>query len=259
VKRLFNVDYHVHTSFSDGESDYKQVLDKAKQRGLDCIAITDHFDKYDKNKRISSITEVELFNFFKEIKSYGEKIELRVLCGIETCTDFKGNLRLSDKVIEKCDIIITSPHYVEHNLELVPGDYYNGAYWERYKEKVINMAESEGDILGHAEVYLPYETLLAPNTTTYESRRALSRSIANKYFDEEYINELAKALKKLGKAYELHCITQTPRECVVKKLVENEVLLSLGSDAHALSAVGEVSWGADMIKKYDAQSLQFIK
>lgn len=256
---LHNVDYHVHSSFSDGRPDYRQILDRAKELELGGIAITDHFDRYDADERTSSITDGELLRHFDAIRAYGDKINQKVLCGIETCTDFKGNLRLTDRVIKSCDIIITSPHYVEYDGELVPGEYYNERFWDRYKSKVLNMAKGPGDILGHCEAYLPYGKLLVPNTTTYEQRMALARSIAEKFFDEEYIKELIKAVKISGKAIELHCVTSTPRESVIKRLVESGVSLSLGSDSHSLSGVGNTAWGISMLKKFHGEALQFIK
>lgn len=249
------VDYHVHTNFSDGEGTYKEVLDRAKSLNLDCIAITDHFDRYDPKESISSITEEELIIHFCEVREYAERIDQKVICGIETCTDFKGNLRLSDTVMENCDIIITSPHYIEYDREIIPGKYFDREYWNVYKEKVINMARGDGDILGHSESYLPYGKMLITNSTTFNERQQLSRKIADKYFDRKYIEELIKGLQYSGKALELHCITQSPREWVVDLLADNDIPMSLGSDAHALSAVGVVDWGIEMLNKYDGVQL----
>jgi len=253
------VDYHIHSSFSDGEPDYRQILVRAKELKLCEIAITDHFDRYDVNERTSSITDDELLHHFDLIRAYGEKINQVVLCGIETCTDFMGNLRLSDRVYRSCDMIITSPHYVEYNGELVPGNYFDIKYWERYKEKVLNMAMGPGDILGHCEAYLPYGRLLVPDTTTYEERKVLAGHIAEKFFDDAYIKELVKAVKKSGKAIELHCVTSTPRESVIKRLVSGGAYLSLGSDSHVLSGVGNISWGINMLEKFRGEDLLFIK
>lgn len=256
---MLKIDYHMHTTFSDGEPTYKQVIDRAKELGLDCIAITDHFDPYDPNPRVNCLKEEELLKFFKQIKTYAEEVGQRVLCGLETCTDYKGNLRLSDKVIESCELIITSPHYVEYHKELIPGNYFDDCYWESYKEKLLNMAAAGGDILGHAEAYLPYRELLVPNTTDFEGRIALALKIANKYFDEKYIDELTKALKKSKKAYELHCATSTPREWVIEKLIKEDIKLSFGSDAHGLSKVGNIAWAEKMLRKFNAENQQFVK
>lgn len=251
------VDYHVHTSFSDGEASIVSVLDRAKEACLDCIAITDHFDKYDEKLRKYMITEQKLVRHFFNIRSHAEKIGVRVLCGIETCTDFQGNLRLDDMVFEMCDIIITSPHYVEYDDELVQGNYYDSRYWNKYKEKVLNMAGGSGDILGHCEGYLPLDGLLIPGRTTYEQRKDICRNISERYFDQEYIRELSSALNKSGKALELHCATQTPREAVVESLARAGVVFSIGSDAHISDAVGNTGWGTEMLEKH--QGVLFCK
>ncbi len=256
---MLKVDYHIHSSFSDGQPDYRQILDRARELHLNEIAITDHFDRYDANERTRSITDDELLHHFDAIRAYGGKINQAVLCGIETCTDFTGNLRISDRVYHSCDIIITSPHYVEYSGELVPGNYFDEGFWESYKEKVLNMAGGPGDILGHCEAYLPYGRLLIPDTTTFEQRKALAGGIAERFFDDAYINELVKAVKKSGKAVELHCITSTPRERVIKRLADGGASLSLGSDSHVLSGVGNVSWGLNMLEKFRGEALQFIK
>ena len=39
---MFLCDYHIHTNFSDGEGDCKQIIDSAKEKGYKLIAITDH-------------------------------------------------------------------------------------------------------------------------------------------------------------------------------------------------------------------------
>lgn len=254
---LLKLDYHIHSIFSDGDADFRQVLNRALELKMDAVALTDHFDKYDANERTSSITDEELMEHFNNIREYGAKIGQKVLCGIETCTDFYGNLRISDKVIENCDIIITSPHYIEYDGEIVPGRYFDDRYWECYKQKVLNMAAGPGHILGHCEAYLPYGAMLVPGTTTFEDRMKLSLSIAQKYFDDDYIAELVKMLGKSGKALELHCITSTPRGSVIKKAAEGGVSLSLGSDAHALSWVGQVKWGMDTIMNNGWESLLF--
>lgn len=253
VKTMMKADLHVHTNLSDGNPSYVQVLDRAKKIGLDCIAITDHFDKYDGNPKTRRLTAEDLTVHFSAIRSYAADIGLKVLCGIETCTDFNGNLRLDDRVTEMCDIIITSPHYVEYDSGLVPGNYYDRCYWEKYKEKVLNIAEGEGDILGHSEGYLPLGGLLVPGSTTYEDRKKICRSISEKFFDRQYINELSSALKKSGKALELHCVTQTPREAVIESCAKAGVRFSIGSDAHVLDEIGNTYWGAEMLEKYNGQ------
>lgn len=244
------MDYHIHTCFSDGEVDYKEVIDLSIEKKLRSIAITDHFDAFDKTLRNQGATDEALYEHFNKIRDYAAYKNIEVLCGIETCTDFKGDLRISDRVFELCDVIITSPHYIEFEGEIEKGQYFNPFYWEYYKEKVLNMAAGPGHILGHPEGYLPIKDMLIPGTTTYESRKAICREIAGRFFDEAYIKELGEKLKSSGKAYEIHGATQTPREWVIKALASWNVPFSIGSDAHAMNLLGANAWGLEMVQKY---------
>ena len=36
------VNLHIHTSYSDGKSEFKEVVENAKEKGYKLIAITDH-------------------------------------------------------------------------------------------------------------------------------------------------------------------------------------------------------------------------
>ncbi|WP_040213390.1 PHP domain-containing protein [Clostridium polynesiense] len=247
------IDLHVHTNFSDGQPTYMEVIDKAKELGMDCIAITDHFDNYDTSPNIRRISDGELLEFFKKIKSYAEFKEQKVLCGIETCTDFNGNLRISDEVYNASEILITSVHYVEYSGELVKGEYFNDGYWEAFKEKIINMASGKGDVQGHPEGYLPINPLIKPGTTTYEERKAISSKIASRYFQDDFLKELADSLIKSGKAYELHGATSTPRESIIKFMASKNVTFSIGSDAHILDWIGKNQRAEEMCNKYNCK------
>ena len=249
------MDLHIHTNFSDGQPTYMQVIDRAKELGIDCIAITDHFDDYDASPNIRKISDNELLDFFNNVKNYGEIKEQKVLCGIETCTDFNGNLRISDRVYNASEILITSMHYVEYEGKLIKGEYFNDGYWEAFKEKILNMASAKGDVQGHPEGYLPINPLLIPGTTTFEERQNISFKITSKYFDENFLKELSDRLLKSGKAYELHGATSTPREETIKLMASKNVTFSIGSDAHILDWIGRNSRAEEMCNKYNCKLL----
>ncbi len=244
------VDYHIHTNFSDGEVDYKTVIDLAAKKGLEAIAITDHFDKNDSNLRNQFATEEELLKHFSNIKEYAAGKPVKVFCGVETCTDFDGRLNLSERIQKICDVIITSPHYVEYDAHVEQEDYFNKAYWDAYKQKLLHMAAGKGDVLGHPEGYLPIGKFGTGNTT-YESRQKICREICERFFDRDFIDELGNRLVKSQKSYELHCATFTPRETVISRLAEKGVTFSIGSDAHAMNILGETEWAYKMVRKYN--------
>ncbi len=244
------VDYHIHTTFSDGELDYRAVIDLAGIKGLKAIAITDHYDKMDNQIKNQAVSDQMLEMQFNKIRDYAENKSLKVFCGVETGADFEGQSNLSKDAQNMCDIIITSPHYVEYDGQITEEDYFDPCYWNKYKEKLLNMAASgKGDVLGHPEGYLPIG-IFGTGKTTYESRKRLCREISKRFFDSDFIDELGNQLLKSEMAYELHCATNTPRETVIKQLADKGVTFSVGSDAHAGNRLGKTEWGYKMIRKY---------
>lgn len=244
------IDYHVHTTFSDGEKTPEEVISLAVSLGIEKLAITDHFDVFDPGLSGKHKTAGELFRHFDAIKSAAEGKPITVCCGVETCTDEYGSLRMDRECIAACDLIITSPHYIEGSYPFQRGEYFCDAYWQAYKKKLLLMAEGEGDVLGHPEGYLPIGPMLGEGTT-YEGRQEICRRISESYFDLPFIRELGKRLKKSGKAYELHGATNTPREWVVEALAEQGILFSSGSDAHAVNILGKNERAMELAEKYN--------
>jgi putative hydrolase len=249
------VDYHIHTDFSDGEPDYKSAIDYAVAIGMEAIAITDHYDLDDSSLRNRFITETDLEVHFINIKEYAEGKKIKVYCGIESCTDSLGKLKISEQVRELCDIIITSPHYLDYNSKVMQGDYFNKDYWNAYKKLLLHMAAGKGDVLGHPEGYLPIG-IFGTAGTTYESRQQICREISERYFNMDFIDELGEQLLRSNKAYELHCATATPREAVIQQLAGKGVRFSVGSDAHTINSIGKTDWAYHMKLKYSLEIFQ---
>lgn len=234
------IDYHVHTSFSDGEESVENVVRLAASRGITSLAITDHFDPFDPGASLKNVTHTAdaLALHFDRIRRAGVREGVEVFCGIETCTGPDGRLRLPEGVRELCDLIITSPHYVAYDGELRRGDYFADGYWEAYKRLLLAQARGEGDVLGHPEGYLPIGPMLGEGTT-YEGRKHICADICARYLDAAFVAQLADALAQSGKACELHGATGTPRESTVRALAARGVRFSPGSDAHAMNLLGQ--------------------
>ncbi|MCL6099877.1 MAG: PHP domain-containing protein [Bacteroidetes bacterium] len=65
------IDLHTHTNYSDGAYTPAQLIDKANQRGLEIISITDH----------------DSVNGIKEAKEYAKQFGIEVVPGLEISTD----------------------------------------------------------------------------------------------------------------------------------------------------------------------------
>lgn len=68
-------DLHIHSNFSDGSSSPEEIVDKAIEKGLDCICVSDHQEvegairamKYAFDKNILVIPGIEILTFSGEI------------------------------------------------------------------------------------------------------------------------------------------------------------------------------------------------
>lgn len=255
---MIRVDYHTHTNFSDGQASVQELLHAAERAGLDEVVISDHFDVMDYRPAIANLTSEQLLVHFTKIRELSTRGKLRVLCGIETQPGTRG-LKLNPKIEESCDVIITSCHYVPFCGRLEPGEYENDEYWQAYKETMLQIARSRGHILGHSEEYLPIEPLIKGQSTNYQNRRDICKAIANMYLDKRYIVQLTDALLDSGKACELHCATQSPREWVISYMADRGVAFSVGSDAHSEKSVGQVDWAYEMLHNTKARLYRLPK
>lgn len=102
-------DLHMHTNASDGKATLEEMIDAARQRGLEYIAITDH------SKRVSmagGLDAKRLRTQWDEIDRVREDIEgVEVLKGIECDILEKGGMDLPDDVLAEADWVIASVHY----------------------------------------------------------------------------------------------------------------------------------------------------
>jgi len=68
------IDLHIHTHFSDGTSEVKNVIDIAAEKGLYAISITDH----------------DCIDAYPEAIHYGEKMGVEVIPGVELSSEIDG-------------------------------------------------------------------------------------------------------------------------------------------------------------------------
>jgi DNA polymerase (family X) len=101
-------DLHVHTKRSDGSHDYKDLIEEAKKRGYEYIAITDH----SKGLGIArGLSEEKLMEEKKEIDSINKKLRgFRLLAGVEVDIRSDGRLDFSDDILRQMDIVVASIH-----------------------------------------------------------------------------------------------------------------------------------------------------
>ncbi len=101
-------DLHVHTNWSDGGHDLEGIIEAARKKGYEYIAITDHT----KGLGVAhGLDEKRLADEMKLIDKANERISgFRVLKGTEIDIRSDGSLDLPDEALSGLDIVVASIH-----------------------------------------------------------------------------------------------------------------------------------------------------
>jgi len=101
-------DLHVHTKRSDGSHDFDELIEAAKRRGYEYIAITDH----SKGLGIArGLSEERLMEEKREIEGINKKLKgFRLLAGVEVDIRSDGRMDFSDEILKEMDIVVASIH-----------------------------------------------------------------------------------------------------------------------------------------------------
>jgi len=101
-------DLHVHSKWSDGSHDFEELIQEAKKRGYEYIAITDH----SKGLGIARGLNAErLMEEKKEIDAINKRLKgFRLIVGTEVDIRSDGHMDFPDDVLREMDIVVASIH-----------------------------------------------------------------------------------------------------------------------------------------------------
>ena len=101
-------DLHMHTSYSDGANTIEEMVEGAKKRGYEYIAITDHVGALQIANAINEETLLKEIEVIRDLNSQEKGI--RILAGAEANIDLEGNLDLSENILKKLDVVVGGIH-----------------------------------------------------------------------------------------------------------------------------------------------------
>jgi len=215
ISSSVSCDYHIHTSWTDGKATVKEYIEAALEKGLKRIAFTEHV------RRTSS-----WFNsFIDEVKELREKNKgLVILYGIEAkALDYNGNLDATKEMLQESEIVLG----VVHRYPNRSGGYLN------FQELSYNEAAEIEFNLACATLRNPYSNVLAHPGGTFEKNFGA-------VFPEEYLKEIIEVANQQGKAIEINSCYLRDWSKFLRLCSELNPFISLGSDAHNISQLGDV-------------------
>jgi DNA polymerase (family 10) len=209
-------DLHVHSKWSDGTSPIEEIARAAQKRGYQYVAICDH----SKSLRIAhGLDESRLMKQIEEIDRVNEKLKgFQILKGTEVDILIDGKLDLSEKVLEKLDLVAAAVH--------------SGFKQEKEKmtKRIVRALENpflhilvhpSGRLLGARE---PYEfDIDEVMETAKRHEKALE---INAYFERLDLDDI-------------HC----------RKAKEMGIPLAIGTDSHHLDQMWMISLGVAVARR----------
>jgi DNA polymerase (family 10) len=209
-------DLHAHSKWSDGTSSIEEIAKAAQKRGYQYVAICDH----SKSLKIThGLDESRLMKQIEEIDRINDKQKgFQVLKGTEVDILTDGRLDLSEKILEKLDIVV-------------------GAIHSGFKQDKVKMTKRIIRALEN-----PHLHILA-----HPSGRLLG---ARDPYEVE-IEELMEAAKKYGKALEINAYFERLdlNDIHCKKAKEMGIRVGIGTDAHHLDQMWMMSLGVAVARR----------
>ncbi len=219
--------YHVHSKYSDGKSTINEVIQYAKEIGLDEIGISDHFHlSIDGLIMPTDMPVNELNEYVSEVLNYSSNIKPKVKLGLEAEFVPKTIDKL-EKVISKYpfDYIIGSSHIVNNyvidaSIDKLPKDFTKDTikqYWILIKQMAMS---NVFDIVGHLDI--PKKFGLKPTIDLTKE-----------------IDEALLAIKEADMTVEVNtsgwfqpCLEQYPAIDLLKKCKKLDIPIIVTADAH---------------------------
>ena len=209
-------DLHVHSNWSDGSHSFEELVEAAKERGYEYLAITDH----SKGLGIAGgLSSEEVLDEKKKIYALNKKLKgFSLLAGVEVDIRSDGKMDYPDEVLKELDIVIASIHSGFRQSK------------EQLTDRLVSAAKN------------PYVSVIAHPT---------GRLIGERDGYEIDMEEFLKIAKKTGTAIEINAypLRLDLNDIYTKRAKEMGIPLVISTDAHIISQFDYMVYGVSIAKR----------
>ncbi len=219
--KILRGDLHMHTNWSDGTHNIVQMVERARELGLEYIGITDHTYSLHVANGLSEVDVIQQIHEIRELQKQGTKI----FAGIEVEILKDGTLDFSDDILSNFDYVIAGIHT---NLN------QNYVDLKRRLEKALSN---------------PYVNIFAHPTSRTLGKPGVMFSDRGPYTVK--IDEIIDICKRNNVIIEFNCFPERfdIDPSYFKDIIDKGVMLSVGSDSHSTLHLNCLQFAEEAIKK----------
>ncbi|MFH1581699.1 MAG: PHP domain-containing protein [Pseudomonadota bacterium] len=201
------IDYHIHTNWTDGQHSPREIIKQAKKLGINSIAFTEHVRK-----------ESTYFkDFYKEIDELRNNEDLEIFIGIETkVVNKQGDLDISRHDYDLAEIVLGSVHRIlkDGSLVNIRDLEMKEAIQEELEYGLALVKGGKIDVLAH------------PAGMSLQGFNS---------FPTGYLEQLIRGIAKTEMAFELNpkYLNDEHLKKVIDLCVKYDPFISIGSDHHS--------------------------
>ena len=210
------VDLHVHTNWTDGKNSTTEMHQEAEKLKLNAIFFSEHSRKE---------SGEWFFKFCKEIENLPRNNCIPIVGTEVKVLNLDGDLDFNIKYKAYCELIMASVHRF-------PGEQTDNIW-----EKKVNLSSKQ---ILKMEFDLMSASLKNPLTDILGHPFGMSIKRFGINPPEELFDEIIMLCKKYGKIFEINSRYHKQPKNLIRKCINSETLISIGSNAHSKNELGEV-------------------
>lgn len=208
------VDYQIHTTWTDGTHSVSEMHETAIAQGLSQVLFSEH---------ARATSEDWFLKFVDEVRTLPQE-QCQALVGVETrIKDFDGTLDCVEGILSQCELVLASVHR-----------FPDGKGGVRFFEEVPKEEAEE------IELQLAMTALDNPRVNVLAHPFGMCYQRYNVIPSEVSIRKLIKKAAKTGVAFEVNARYHPDPWQLIKWCREMGARISLGSDAHHRDEVGNI-------------------
>ena len=209
-------DLHIHTNWSDGINSMEQMVQRARAKGYQYIAVTDHSRSL---KIARGLSLEKLREQHEKIRKMNDNLtDFRILTGIEVDILPGGGLDCPDEILEKIDVVVASVHSAFKQDR------------ETMTRRILSAVENKNvDIIGHLT-----------------GRLILQREGYNLDFER-----VLEAAAGCGTILEINASPDRLdlNDLNARKAKEKGIKIAINTDAHELKRMDEMPYGVSVARR----------